>query len=614
MNLLQELEEIAIKTVHDKLSFGKGIKYDPNKTLNQRDASDLIQQAHDNAEEVDTVAFGLELNDGEIVKVYVAADQGEAFEKAMSELLGKEDDIEEAIEQLANEFDIVSVEWPEQRGEVNQQGQPVEKPEEETTDAEGGEAPKESKIKLNFKLNKAKDEDADEKKDDKEEKKDGEEEAPKGDDLEGDADLDIGSSEEETGGEEESSGEEEEDSGEEESSGEDKGGKKKKKTKKKEEKPALGESVNSRWPFETFLGEAHQDKELKIEDIFKTSLQRKIVKLILHLDMPVERLLQKKSQLRHGVREASLVLMSSSRGRTLLNKINAEFDAHSDISAHSAKEKEFAKNHSDEDLDEQVDAHAKQISVLVETLLHLLEKLGVPKSVIDTRKISLKQHLRHTAKVIAAHAKLRNYIHLLVEVLSPSSHHKKDEELNEEVVLGTETYLKIISTVLSSLGIPDENINFQKGKLIQSLRNRNEVLNNTVVRSRLIALAKALSQVESTVTNEELVIEGPEKHRENALKLGEWNISKIDKRCQLQIENIKLDLDERNTSELVKSIDNGFEVMVKSGSKYFDFKPIGHGYEYAVFLMDSHKDIDTTKYENGILFPKKSVETLLNLF
>ena len=63
-------------------------------------------------DEVDTITFGLETDDGKIVKVYVKADQADDFEKALSTKLGEIDDIEEVLNELAKEYEIVDVEWP----------------------------------------------------------------------------------------------------------------------------------------------------------------------------------------------------------------------------------------------------------------------------------------------------------------------------------------------------------------------------------------------------------------------------------------------------------------------------------------------------------------------
>lgn len=76
------------------------------------EVADYIEKAEELNDEVDTVPFGLETDDGQIVKVYVNAEQADGFEEAMKNMLGLEDDIEEAINRLTTEFDIVDVVWP----------------------------------------------------------------------------------------------------------------------------------------------------------------------------------------------------------------------------------------------------------------------------------------------------------------------------------------------------------------------------------------------------------------------------------------------------------------------------------------------------------------------
>lgn len=76
------------------------------------EVADYLERAGELNDEVDTIPFGLETDDGDIVKVYVNAEQADAFEEAMKKMLGIEDDIEEAINKLAQDFDIVDVVWP----------------------------------------------------------------------------------------------------------------------------------------------------------------------------------------------------------------------------------------------------------------------------------------------------------------------------------------------------------------------------------------------------------------------------------------------------------------------------------------------------------------------
>jgi hypothetical protein len=55
----------------------------------------------------------METDTGDIIKVFVNATQADAFEKALADKLGKETDLEMVINDLANKFDVVDVEWPD---------------------------------------------------------------------------------------------------------------------------------------------------------------------------------------------------------------------------------------------------------------------------------------------------------------------------------------------------------------------------------------------------------------------------------------------------------------------------------------------------------------------
>jgi len=65
-------------------------------------------------DEIDSVTFGLETDDGKIVKVYVNAEQADPFEKALAAKLGEIDDIEEVLNDLSKEFEIIDVDWPDE--------------------------------------------------------------------------------------------------------------------------------------------------------------------------------------------------------------------------------------------------------------------------------------------------------------------------------------------------------------------------------------------------------------------------------------------------------------------------------------------------------------------
>ena len=106
--------------------------------ITHSDVTSYLQKADDINDEVDTVVFGLETDNDEIIKVYVAVDDAEEFEKAMAERLGTEDDIDDVIAELAEKFDIVDVEWPDGEDEDeedadNSDTSTVKKGEEEPT-------------------------------------------------------------------------------------------------------------------------------------------------------------------------------------------------------------------------------------------------------------------------------------------------------------------------------------------------------------------------------------------------------------------------------------------------------------------------------------------------
>ena len=117
-----------METVNAKKSFLESLGVDHGK--NDFDASDVLSkidsaQQRENLND-DTVAFGLEDDEGNLVKVFVKTDQAEEFENTLASMLagtladnGDPDgenveakEIAEIIYELKDKFDIVDVEWP----------------------------------------------------------------------------------------------------------------------------------------------------------------------------------------------------------------------------------------------------------------------------------------------------------------------------------------------------------------------------------------------------------------------------------------------------------------------------------------------------------------------
>lgn len=104
----------------------KVTKLDPADVLSKLSAAEKKAK---NAK--DTVTFGLEDEEGGLVKVYVKADQAEEFEKALAALLSSMDDndddentpteIAEVLFQLKDKFEIVDVEWPTIEGDEEEE-------------------------------------------------------------------------------------------------------------------------------------------------------------------------------------------------------------------------------------------------------------------------------------------------------------------------------------------------------------------------------------------------------------------------------------------------------------------------------------------------------------
>ncbi len=101
------------------------------------DPADVLSKLRDAEKQVDTeedtVPFGMEDEEGKVIKVYVRADQADEFESALGSMLAGEDEegddddeidgmeIAEVLFKLKDKFDIVDVEWPEIEGDEEEE-------------------------------------------------------------------------------------------------------------------------------------------------------------------------------------------------------------------------------------------------------------------------------------------------------------------------------------------------------------------------------------------------------------------------------------------------------------------------------------------------------------
>lgn len=85
-----------------------------------QNALDAAGERNDDTEEVETIAFGIEIEGGSYVKVMVRADQADDFETALADALGGDESVQELIDELKEKFDIIDVVYPTQDDDLGE--------------------------------------------------------------------------------------------------------------------------------------------------------------------------------------------------------------------------------------------------------------------------------------------------------------------------------------------------------------------------------------------------------------------------------------------------------------------------------------------------------------
>lgn len=109
-----------------------GEMVEDNQQFDPADVESKLNAAERRAnQDEDTVPFGMEDEDGNIVKVYVRSEQADEFESALASMLAGEDEdddeintsveIAEVLFKLKDKFDIVDVKWPEIEGDEEEE-------------------------------------------------------------------------------------------------------------------------------------------------------------------------------------------------------------------------------------------------------------------------------------------------------------------------------------------------------------------------------------------------------------------------------------------------------------------------------------------------------------
>lgn len=591
--------------------------------LTTTDVTNHLKNVDDAEEEVDTVAFGLETTDGKIVKVYVNAEEAEAFEDKMSQLLGKIDDIDQAIEELSDEFDVVRVVKPddlESEGGEEQEVDPsigienaLDEPlgdddivvdmddEDLIADPESEDKPKDGEDKND-------DEEGDDK-DDEEDKKDDEEGEPTdGLDFGVDPAPEDGEDkpEDDEEGKPEEEDEEDKPEGEDDTEGEDKPEDEeddpkddpKKDKKKKEKKPSK------------------DDKDSKMKQEGTNSILKQLLALNEAKHVKVVHAKPKKEE--------------PKKEEPKLAKNDGEGDTSADI-FHLSLTKDEAEL-------EQIFANPIQQLIYRTVLL-----LGVNADQINIRKFKVRKSVKEVSIVIQHHPQIKNILSKLgrdlaskkSEIHAIAEAEEKDGAPLTGTIkdqLSTEISKKIYDLILA-LGIPEFLLTYKKTAFRARIKNLAKIaVKHSRIKNYIYTLCDLLKAPKSSVREgfeqalEAQVVEAAKKEApkfvskglledfsstNNVADLGTFSITSMGKvgGTTLKVKDFSIELDDEQFEKFVGLLGDGKSGVVKSENLgKINLIALAHGKEYVVKKI---KPSENDKYAFGVLISKKSIDKIL---
>ena len=594
--------------------------------LTTTDVTNHLKNVDDAEEEVDTVAFGLETTDGKIVKVYVNAEEAEAFEDKMSQLLGKIDDIDQAIEELSDEFDVVRVVKPddlESEGGEEQETDPsvgIENALDEPLgdddvvvdmDDEDLIADPEAEDKPEDKEGDEEDKKDDEEGEDKEDKKDDEEAPADGLDFGVDPAPEDEEDKPEDEDKPEGEGEEGEDKpeDEEEDKPEDEGEDKpededdpkddpKKDKKKKEKKPSK------------------DDKDSKMKQEGTNSILKQLLALNEAKHVKVVHAKPKKEE--------------PKKEEPKPTKIDGEGDTSADI-FHLSLTKDEAEL-------EQIFANPIQKLIYRTVLL-----LGVNAEQINIRKFKVRKSVKEVSVVIQHHPQIKNILSKLGrDLASKKSEIHAITEAEEKGgapltgtikdQLSTEISKKIYDLILA-LGIPEFLLTYKKTAFRARIKNLAKIaVKHSRIKNYIYTLCDLLKAPKSSVREgfeqalEAQVIEAAKKEEpkfvskglledfsstNNVADLGTFSVTSMGKvgGTTLKVKDFSIELDDEQFEKFVGLLGDGKSGVIKSENLgKINVIALANGKEYVVKKI---KPSENDKYAFGVLMSKKSIDKIL---
>ena len=605
------------------------------------DVTNHLHAVDDADDTVDTVAFGLETTDGDIVKVYVNAEEAEAFEQRMAQLLGKIDDIDQAVEELSNEFDIVSVVKP---GEMDAQevGMNGENPEGEENPEVGienrlDEPLTDDDIVQDMDGEDLIDDESD-KKDKKDKKDDDKKDDKEGDEGEDDSEEDKDSTEGE--GDDLSFGDEETPA--DDTEGEDKP--EDEEDKSEEDDKAEGEDED----------EADGDAEDKPEGEDDTEKDDSEDDTEDDPDNKDKKKDKKKSK------DKDKEDKMKQEGKSLLQQLVSLNEAKAEHKKPEPKKVEVKKEEpkkSDVQPDDSADVFQISLSKEEEELSKIFATpvqqliyrtillLGVNADQINIRKFKVRRGVKDVATMIQHHPQIKNILTKLGKDLASkkSEIHKITEaEEKEEKVQGTikdqlstEISKKIYGLILA-LGVPEFLLTYKKTSFRNRIKNLAKIaVKHSRIKTYIYMLSDLLkaehknalkegyevakAEIEAKIEAEK-VVEVPFKSSglledfsktDNAADLGTFTVVSMGSvgGTTLKVKDFSVEFDEEQFEKLVKILGDGKSGIVKSENLgKVNLIALARGKEYVV---KSVKPGQNDKYPFGVLISAKSIDKIL---
>ena len=582
------------------------------------DVVDHLQKVDAEEEAVDTVAFGLETTNGQIVKVYVNAEQAEEFEQKMSQMLGKVDDIDEAIDTLADEFDIVSVVKPgeddvedvdanpaddEEKGLENQLDEPLS--DEDLAgdlgdqDLVGDEDGKEKTEK--DKEGEEDSEDADGKDDEEADEKDAEDDSAKG--AEGDIDeLDFGDGELKPEDDKESEDEESE-----------------------EDQPEGEESEDKDADSEAEDEESEEDSEEDKDEDGKDKKKPKKDKKDKDMKQESQSLLKQLLSLNEAKEHHAKKPQAHKKEEPQHTHLPAADTTNADI-FHMGLTKE------ESELEKIFTTPTQQL------IYRIALSLGVSAESIAVRKFKVRKRVKDVALDVTHQPQVRNILNRLGKELASRRGEiaAVNEAEEDEAVHGTikdqlsnEVTKKIYALILA-LGIPEFLLTYKKTGLKNRIRNLAKIaVKHARIRSyiyQLVDLLKANAKGDKMVKESHLSVELPPApvvkvktpslmedfaKSDNYADLGAFNVVDMGSvgGVELKVKDFTVELSEEGFEKVVKILGDGKAGVVKTENLgKVSLIPVDHGKEYVIKKVNANS---SDKYPFGVLISKKSIDRIL---